>query len=154
MSWKDIIKTKTDSHLIVEGEEFTLDTDKIRNYAKKLLEEKFPISGKYDKEYEQLLVGYEEGDSFKLGEITFKITDVEKDINDERILPVYAIEGYMLFNNHNIGSWSIIIDDPSYFNRSAPTRREVWVEIEDSRDDYILDSRLDRESIKELESKI
>ena len=109
MSWKNILKQskypkEMNKHM------FSYDEQKIKNYAKKLLKEKFPL--KKGKEYVQMLEDYKKGDSFKLGEITFKIDEVDMRYDDW--LSVYGIEGDMFFNNQNLGLWGVDLEPEKY----------------------------------------
>lgn len=131
-------------------DKFVYDEQKIKNYAKKLLKEKFPPK----KEYKNTLVGYKIGDSFKLGEITFKIDYISK--YPDSWIDVHSIEGGdgdgggMFFNNQEIGSWSVDLT-PEEENDI-----EYFVNIYASENDPInTDAHIEQYStLKELENKI
>ena len=161
MSWKDILKQNPKE---MDKNYFIYDERKLVNYVKKLLKEKFPFKegrfGKTNKSnYSQTLVGYKKGDSFKLGEITFKIDEIDEDTAEEEALPVFGIgggmynTGGMFFNNQNLGSWSVGLypDEPN-----EEDRIEYFVKFQ-APDGYPLSNDKDDElytAYKKLENKI
>tara|TARA_R110000737_G_C14419369_1_gene457486 strand:+ start:44 stop:469 length:426 start_codon:yes stop_codon:yes gene_type:complete len=103
MNWKDILKN--------EENIFIYDENKITNYTRKLLKEKFPFTK--HSHYNQL-EDYKEGESFKLGEITFKITAMPYPSGEDFFIQFSYIRGDILFNNNIIGDWGVYlyIDEP------------------------------------------
>jgi len=142
MSWKEILK-QMDKH------RFIYDEQKIHNYAKKLLKEEFPFT---DASHFNQLETYTEGESLRLGEITFKITDMSNPSGEDFFIQFSYIRGDILFNNNIIGGWEIALE----IDAPPPKNIQYHVFLHAHKNDSI-DSDADIElysAYKELENKI